>query len=644
MSIEPKAIAIANNDYVHVAWDFSEPLAGCIGFSIHRMDDKGGREPLHAFGKNNPNTDESPISKYSWRDLLVPKDAVFHYEIIPMKDKGKPLPGVEHAVSNSVTVSENCGDCVKVFFNRGILSTQSTAHLIADRNGKPSRKILEDAIANPDSQIRHNLEGEMFNALTILLNRAKDEGGSCWASLYELTDTALIQKLVDCAELHLILSNNNSGSGSNIVYDGANQDAAELIGEAIQKHGKGELIRRFMPNGHIGHNKFMVYKDKHGTAKAVLTGSTNWTATGLCTQNNNCIIIESAALASLYTQYWEDLKKDAEDAGIPEDPAPMPAIQGAGFRKKDAKERKPLPLNDGSTVQVAYSPNSASVSTTTTPVDLQMVYDIMSSARQSVLFLAFQPGAAGSANSRHFLKELARISIKKPALFIRGAVSDGPLAAEFNAAVGETAANEDSTVVSPAGVLAAFGDEDHKWLEEMFRFGHAIVHDKVIVVDPLSDDCVVITGSHNLGTRASTNNDENMLIIRGDRAVAAAYAAHVMDVVEHYRFRFIATGQAHAAALKEVGGDPAELKKHPNVVKKHFNPAFHGQFIPTWQDRYFNPSRPAFAERLFWVSEGKPLAGLTDLKAVKKAAVKKTARKVAAKTSKKTAKKGAKKK
>jgi len=95
----------------------------------------------------------------------------------------------------------------------------------------------------------------------------------------------------------------------------------------------------------------------------------------------------------------------------------------------------------------------------------------------------------------------------------------------------------------------------------------------------------VITGSHNLGFRASSNNDENMLIIRGDRPVAQAYAAHVMDIFEHYRSRWI--------TYNKKGGD-YDPRKDPN-----------------WQDRYFEDFRPAFAERLFWVSDGKPIPPLT---------------------------------
>jgi len=59
----------------------------------------------------------------------------------------------------------------------------------------------------------------------------------------------------------------------------------------------------------------------------------------------------------------------------------------------------------------------------------------------------------------------------------------------------------------------------------------------VLVVDPFSAHPVVITGSHNFSTSASQHNDENLVIIRGHKALAAKYAVHVMAVYEHYRWR-----------------------------------------------------------------------------------------------------------
>jgi phosphatidylserine/phosphatidylglycerophosphate/cardiolipin synthase-like enzyme len=69
----------------------------------------------------------------------------------------------------------------------------------------------------------------------------------------------------------------------------------------------------------------------------------------------------------------------------------------------------------------------------------------------------------------------------------------------------------------------------------------AIIHDKLIVIDPRSPNCTVVLGSHNCGFKASYSNDENMLIVTGDQELAAAYAVHILDVYDHYRFRAIET-------------------------------------------------------------------------------------------------------
>jgi hypothetical protein len=134
---------------------------------------------------------------------------------------------------------------------------------------------------------------------------------------------------------------------------------------------------------------------------------------------------------------------------------------------------------------------------------------------------------------------------------------------------------------APTGPQQAFALSPTTPLSSNPKYGHAIIHDKTIVIDPFSKDCIVITGSHNLGYLASSNNDENMLMMRGNQAIATAYAAHVMDVFEHYRSRWI------SAHHKPSDYDP--------------------RTDPNWQQKYFDNWRPGFAERLFWVSGGAPL-------------------------------------
>ena len=89
-------------------------------------------------------------------------------------------------------------------------------------------------------------------------------------------------------------------------------------------------------------------------------------------------------------------------------------------------------------------------------------------------------------------------------------------------------------MVRAAAVRIPFGD----LRPELLTAGHAIIHDKIIAIDPLDKkNCTVITGSHNLGYKASYCNDENFLIIEGNRDLAVSYAVHVLDLYEHYLMR-----------------------------------------------------------------------------------------------------------
>jgi phosphatidylserine/phosphatidylglycerophosphate/cardiolipin synthase-like enzyme len=113
---------------------------------------------------------------------------------------------------------------------------------------------------------------------------------------------------------------------------------------------------------------------------------------------------------------------------------------------------------------------------------------------------------------------------------------------------------------------AALNDVVGDFEKELLKVGMAVVHDKVVVIDPLSKTCVVATGSHNLGFKASYENDENLLIFRGNQALATAYAVHTLDVYDHYRFR------AWQAKQKEEG-KPAfqgHIQSKDNWLRNYF--------------------------------------------------------------------------
>ena len=105
--------------------------------------------------------------------------------------------------------------------------------------------------------------------------------------------------------------------------------------------------------------------------------------------------------------------------------------------------------------------------------------------------------------------------------YVRGAVTDPSPLGQFSTFITKrnATAAPDVLVSGVAGIPDDFGH----WEKEMYKLGHAVIHDKIIVIDPFSPDCVVITGSHNLGYKASYQNDENLVIVRGHQRLAQAW-------------------------------------------------------------------------------------------------------------------------
>jgi phosphatidylserine/phosphatidylglycerophosphate/cardiolipin synthase-like enzyme len=652
------AVAISNNDIVYLHWHVENQIPGCLGFSVIRHDVKTDEsEPLPAmvgFPSDVPtaqsskapkfkNTNVWPIQKFAWKDLFAEHGKTYWYEVVPMLgEPGSLKPDTPHAMrTNSVTLDGHYGSCA-VFFNRGIISTQSVAHALSkSKSGLPSTTELTKKISNPKDPLRRRLEGELPDGVLELVNRAKkDKNGECYCALYELSDKQLVDGLVSLKDkLHLVLSNagedTEEGNGDG---DSTNHASREELHETTD-----DMSDRMLKKGHIGHNKFVVYANHKGP-QAVLSGSTNWTPTGLCAQSNNAIVIDSPDLASQYKKYWEDLQTDTKDAD--DDRA---ALQGPDFRSENKAARTAYPLQDkqerpAGTVQVWFSPNTKQKSvpsrkgkngkpakTSPTPPDLDEVFELIEGAKQGILFLAFIPGNPSIVTKLKQVYDAKRQA--KQQFYLRGAATSPDPAGLFrvdlyhrssksDASVHGLPAPDDETktkrarkkngassasVVSVAGIFKTFAF----WEAEIYKIGHAVIHDKILVIDPFTDDSVVVTGSHNLGFRASYCNDENMLVIKQNRDVAYAYAAHVLDVYEHYRWRWMLQAPLRNAFTKEKAKNP---KEKPAALWKHVVESVAPTTIdhawqhldPTdgWQDFYQKNKDFLAAEVNFWSPYG----------------------------------------
>ena len=140
-------------------------------------------------------------------------------------------------------------------------------------------------------------------------------------------------------------------------------------------------------------------------------------------------------------------------------------------------------------------------------------------------------------------------------------------------------------MVRAAAVPAQTGD----LRKELLSAGFAIIHDKIVVIDPLDPTgCTVVTGSHNLGFKASYQNDENLLIIRGNQSLAISYAVHVLDVYDHYVMRARLADKLRDSLIKT--GKPPPVK-----TGGFLDPSPAG----AWQGKWFKPGRPPSSRDYF---------------------------------------------
>jgi phosphatidylserine/phosphatidylglycerophosphate/cardiolipin synthase-like enzyme len=558
------AVAFANNDVATIAWSYGTKPEGCMGFALYRIDAKGTETalPSHAVFpgetiKDGQTTEQFPIQKFYWKDVYArlvgdkTGSYTFRYKVVPLQGTPgalKPMSSLPILTTNEVTVSGVCSPSVTAIFNRGIISTQ---HVSQALEGNISKNKLLTMIKDPKNQLRKDLAGDITATLTGFVAQAK-KSGSIYAALYELTDVELVQSLVAIGnKLNIVLAN--------IVGKPAKGGSEETAGEndsyeAELKKSHASLLYRKPPSGHIVHNKFLIYVDAGGTPQAVLTGSCNWTDTGMCAQTNNSIVIHDKLVAARYMAYWKKLQADetAYEASSPFQNSPLRTFNGTA---------KNLNLDQGTgdagTLTSYFSPNTPKQRSKTKgkaeaiPVDMKDLRDRVMAAKNAVLFLAFIPGTPS-------ITDFAAAAQKaNKNLFVRGCVTSPDAAGNFyydmkgssppkkQKGVKNSPAPQDARVISANSLSATV---PAGWQKELLNVGFAITHDKIVVIDPFADDCVVVTGSHNLGYQASYNNDENLVMIKGNKKLAMAYATHVLDVYDHFSWRWAVNQNTSADA------------------------------------------------------------------------------------------------
>jgi phosphatidylserine/phosphatidylglycerophosphate/cardiolipin synthase-like enzyme len=537
----------SNEDDALLFWSIPAPITGCRGFAIQRRKSVKGKKPVEEFLMNRtgfenqkvpaasdggtddrirPST-EWPFQRFSWTDHDADTGDTVSYRVIPVvrdNKKGKLELLESHASTWSVerTLGKTTGK-FKPYFNRGFVMSQFMSRYLSEQN-KTLAQFKATIRDKDDKTIRTFLSGDLRKALLNEMETALQEGGHIYAALFELSDDELIEALVKLrGKAHVVLANGSVQKGKGESAADArlrdeNEDARKrLMAEGVKV--EVEEKNRFISPGALGHNKFLVRTDDKDVPVTAWTGSTNWAPTGLCTQVNNGLLIEDGEVAKVYLDQWHALRKAASEFPKP-------------FVAENCKPKLVGTDSPGHVRSVIW------FTRTSKGVDLDALRAEVDKAREGILFLMFMPGSTGL-----FSTVAARSA--EPNLYVRGVVSELP-----NGRGDESAVNVnliDNTkhqpmhldIIQPDGIAHPFANFAEEVTRKQFLggIGHAIIHSKVVVIDPFSADPVVITGSHNFSSSASSKNDENFIIIRGDRELAEAYAVNIYGAYAHYRWR-----------------------------------------------------------------------------------------------------------
>ena len=526
--------AYANADDVLIAWQPSTWSDDWVGFQLERRNDttqqvtvlvnrippNPGEGPVQPTGVPSS---QSPIRRCIWTDHSVVATDNVSYRVTAMKAANGSFAFDASSVSDwtaPLVASGEAGGGLEAYFNRGTLMSQIVSRFVGGDTSDASLRNFVNSLATPDVQARRYLAGDALHEILLFLHDADRRGSSIHAAIYEMNDQELVDALKPFgARGHVLL-----GNGSATKPWVAQQLAAaglDVKHRDLSHHGRSS------PSVH---NKFVVESDAHGNASRVLTGSTNWTTTGLCTQLNNVLIIQNAPIASRFLDQWSKLVAAGDD-------------MTASLKTSNSQ-----PTSDADITLYFAATNGEA--------EFKPVLDLIGGAKEGALFLMFMPGQSP-------LLDALLDRSQKNDIYVRGVVStmmpskNGDIVAVGGQVVKSGAPSQSfhDNVELPAGVSAA---DQPSWADIEFSVKQihdaqmmAIVHSKTIVIDPFSDDCAVITGSHNFSVAASEKNDENLVIVRGNKTLAQAYALHINGVYDHYSWR----------AFLGSGGNPDQIYK-----------------------------------------------------------------------------------
>ena len=543
-----------------------------LGFSIERSDHSTGKRVYldnfvlfqqHDLGAESDHSSEyNPFQGFVWGDYTAKPERNYTYWISSRYGAPDDLRTGD-TVELAITTESATAGVHSIFFNRGAATSQAYATKFPELRGK-----------RPEGDAWAWLSRGLEEALLAFIGQADGPEWSLKAAIYEFQYEPVLKAFRAAAK---------AGADVKIVWDDIDNSepatakrgaqAAAPASENQEAITSAEIEDLCIPrsnSSYIAHNKFIVLL-KNGVAEQVWTGSTNITDGGIYGHSNVGHLVRDREIAAHYLGYWEELATDPAVADLRDwtaaDTAP-PAKTPEELLKLD----NPFPPEGK--IGTVFSPRHGNKA-------LQWYAKLMDRASSSVFLTA----AFGVS------KELQAV-FGEDKTYLRYLMLDNRNGKIDTIARG-IEADPDNQVVAGAYI----GEEEdgngwRQWVEEALTgLNHYVqfIHTKYMLIDPLSDDPIVITGSANFSDPSTSENDENMLVIRGDTRVADVYLGEFMRLFSHFRMR----GRVNAAEDKLIPAadiEPEQAARERKALKED----------SSWASHAYVPDSPEEKERLLF--------------------------------------------
>jgi hypothetical protein len=566
-----------------LAWDLAEDRReGLAGFTIackppgkdgyflwNQLQFEHPEEHAQDAAEPPSSSVNAPFHKFRWLHVpgfdhqgLEPAMGTYAYTVTPRYfDPDGTLLALDPKLSTSAEVLVDPFEkgSLKLAFTRGYVQSQayashfgSTSHVVP-RGADLLFDTSDVAGTNPDGEKYTYVDQYGWlgftarTAIFALLDEVlADPKLKLDVFAYDFNEPDIMKRMLALAEqgrVRMILDN------ASLHHNEDKPEPEDQFEAKFKEAAKGEAAIKRGKFGRFAHDKVMVVSDGAG-AKKVLTGSTNFSVTGLYVNSNHVLVFGDEETAQKYADLFQQVWEENVEA------KPFLASELSAERFSPAAAAPPR--------TITFSPHSEEVAAGLLDGIVASVDAEGGRHDQTASVLFAVMGLDGSGTVYPALQELH----KEEDVFSYG-VSDDP------GGIALYAPGRTTGVLVTGKPAKSQLPPPFNQVPNLGSFGHQI-HHKFVICGFNGSDPVVYCGSSNLALEGETKNGDNLIQIR-DGDVATAFAIEALALVDHFQF---------LDRLGEHGAD----KDEPPVSKRDAAKSA-GWFLSTsdrWAQPYFD--------------------------------------------------------